>query len=138
MAEPKTRPTDVDPRAYLSAIEDERQRADALRLLDIYSEVTGEKAVMWGASIIGFGTYTIGEGRKAYAWPVTGFAAPKGKFTLYAMAGNHEVAALLDGLGKHTRGGGCTYFKRLSDIDEGVLRQVIAAGVAVVKSRLRT
>ena len=135
MAEPKTRPTDVDPRAHLAAIADERHSVEAMRLLDVFSEVSGEAAVMWGPSIIGFGSYTVGEGKKAYAWPLTGFAAPKGKFTLYTMAGNADVAPILDRLGKHKRGGGYVYINRLADIDEDVLREVIATGIAVIRAR---
>lgn len=138
MAEPKTRPTDVDARAYLEALPDDRHRAEALRLLDIFIAVTGEKPVMWGPSIIGFGQYTVGEGKKAYAWPVTGFAAPKGKFTLYVMGGASSLDEPLSRLGKHKRSAGCVYVNRLSDIDETALRDVIMGGMAVIRARATT
>lgn len=134
MAEPKTRPTDVDPKAYLTAIEDERRRSDALYLLALYCELTGEPAVMWGPSIIGFGQYMAGEGRKAYAWPRVAFAAPKDKFTLYVMGGTPDLADILARLGKHKMRGGCLYINRLSDIDESVLREAITLSYAVSRA----
>ena len=137
MAEPKTRPTEVNAKTYLEAIADIRRRADALRLLDLFTEVTGEPPVMWGPSIVGFGEYKIGEGKNAYPWPLTGFAVPKDKFTLYAMARAPEVAAKLSGLGKYKQGGGCLYIKQLSDIDEAILREIVTTAIAIAKARSR-
>ncbi len=125
MAEPKTRPTDVDPRDHIAATVDDKRRADALRLLALFAEQTGEPAAMWGPSIIGFGQYMIGEGAKAYPWPLTGFAAAKDKFALYVGARHPAIAALLPGLGKVKVGGGCVYIGKLADIDEAVLRDII-------------
>ncbi len=138
MAEPKTRPTDVDPTAFLNAIEDERRRSGALRLLALYGEITSEPAIMWGPSIIGFGQYMAGEGRSADAWPRVAFAAPKDKFTLYVMGGMPDLADILARLGKHKMRGGCLYINRLSDIDETVLREVITLSYAMQRSKPST
>ena len=135
MAEPKTRPTDVDPKAHLAAIVDDRHRTEALRLLDMFSDITGEKAVMWGPSIIGFGQYTAGEGKSAYIWPRIGFAAPKGKFTLYLRDGTPSLDAVLARLGKYKFSVACIYINRLGDIDETVLREAITHSYTAQKAR---
>ncbi|MEM1359959.1 MAG: DUF1801 domain-containing protein, partial [Bacteroidota bacterium] len=57
MAENKTKPTDVSPYDYIAAIPDEQKRADSEWLLQTMQEITGEEPVMWGPSIIGFGSY---------------------------------------------------------------------------------
>ncbi|BCW89389.1 hypothetical protein sos41_25520 [Alphaproteobacteria bacterium SO-S41] len=120
MAEVKTKPTTASPVAYLDTIEDEGRRKDAKALLKIYKDVTGEKPVMWGTAIVGFGSYKL----KSGDWPLTAFAVRKSDLTLYV--GAKRQAERLKSLGKHKVGGGCLYVKRLSDIDEGVLREVIA------------
>ena len=94
-------------------------------------EVTGEKAVMWGDSIVGFGTYhyVYASGREG-DWPVTGFAPRKQALTLYIMSGFDQYDELLARLGKHSTGKSCLYIKRLSDVDVDVLRELVAESVA--------
>jgi hypothetical protein len=119
-AEAKTKPTTASVTAHLDAIEDEARRKDAKALLKLFKEETGEKPVMWGEAIVGFGSYTI----KSGPWPLTAFAVRKSDLTLYV--GAKRQAERLKSLGKHKVGGGCLYVKQLSDVDEGVLREVIA------------
>src|SRR4051812_10202317 len=57
MAEAKTKPTKISPMAFLSNIKDEQQREDSLRIMEMMQKITGEKPIMWGPSIIGFGKY---------------------------------------------------------------------------------
>ena len=55
MAEIKTKKTGEDPRAFIKRIEDSKRREDCTSLLNLFKEVTGSKAVMWGPGIVGFG-----------------------------------------------------------------------------------
>lgn len=120
MAEAKTKPTNASVAAFLDTIEDEGKRKDAKALLTIFRDATGEKPVMWGEAIVGFGSYKL----KSGTWPLTAFSPRKNDLTLYV--GARRQAELLKSIGKHKVGGGCLYVKRLSDVDEGVLRKVIA------------
>ena len=66
MAENKTKPTPASVDDFIANIENARRRADALTALKIYKEVTGLPPVMWGPSIIGFGSlhYVYDTGRE--------------------------------------------------------------------------
>src|SRR5262245_51581468 len=43
--------------SYLRDLEPARRRTDAEALIELMGRVTGERAEMWGPSIVGFGTY---------------------------------------------------------------------------------
>ena len=136
MAEPKTRPTDVDPRAFVATDAPERHRADSLVLIDLLSDITGEAPVMWGDAIIGFGQYTsLNSGKKPQTWPLIGFSPRKGDITFYIMPGFDDLAEPLSRLGKHRTARSCLYIKRLADIDQDVLRDILAYGYATTKAR---
>ena len=135
MADPKTRPTDIDPRAFVATDAPERHRADSLVLIDLLSDITGEPAVMWGSAIIGFGSYTVNAGNKPQTWPLIGFSPRKGDITLYITPGFDDLAEPLSRLGKHTTARSCLYIKRLADIDQDVLRDILAYGYATTKAR---
>lgn len=122
MAEPKTKPTKASVTAYVEAVADETRRKDAKTLLKLFKEITGEKPVMWGPSIIGYGSWRSPSGD----WPRTGFSPRKAEQVLYVRMGEPAQDALLKKLGKHRVGVSCLYIKRLSDVDEGVLRKVIS------------
>ena len=53
----KTRATGASVTAFLDQVRDDTRRKDCRKLLAIMKKVTGEKARMWGASIVGFGSY---------------------------------------------------------------------------------
>lgn len=131
MSEPKTKRNDSDVKAYLESVPNKRRREDALVLLDLMSEVTGERAEMWGGSIVGFGSYhfVYASGREG-DWPLTGFAPRKQSMTLYIMPGFEHYDDLLARLGKHKLGASCLYINKLADVDMQVLRQLIARSVA--------
>jgi hypothetical protein len=130
VAEPKTRPTDADVGAFLDSVADERRRADATALCRLMQEVTGQEPVLWGTSIVGFGSVRLryASGREL-DWPVTGFSPRKAATTVYLMDGFEERADLLARLGPHSTGRSCLYLKRLSDVDLDVLRELIAESV---------
>lgn len=134
MAENKTKPTNTDVLEFINQLEDERKRQDSLAVLELMSEVTGEEATMWGSSIIGFGTYRYRyESGREGDTVVTGFSPRKQNLTLYITDGFDQYDALLGKLGKHTTGKSCLYIKRLADVDQQVLRELVQQSVAYVR-----
>lgn len=122
----KTQKTDVDPRKFIETIEHKQRKADSEILLPIFEEITGEKAVMWGESIVGFGeyTFTYKSGRSGN-WPKTGFAPRKQNMTLYILDGIKDQQEKLALLGKHKTSVSCVYINKLADIDMEVLKDLI-------------
>jgi hypothetical protein len=124
MAEPKTRPTDANVDDFIQAVANDRRRADAVVIDEMMQAATGEKPVLWGRSIVGYGNrpYT-GSGGKQVDWPVIGFSPRKANLVLYL--NTVPDAALLARLGTHRRGVGCVYLNKLGDVDLEVLRALI-------------
>ncbi len=136
MSEIKTRPTDASVEEFLNKVEDDKKRADAFRLLEIFKKVTGKKPVMWGDSIVGFGTYTYKYANgKELEWMECGFSPRKQNLTVYIMTGFDGFGETLSKLGKHKTGKSCLYIKRLEDIDQAVLEKMIAESVAWFRNR---
>jgi hypothetical protein len=136
MAENKTKATDVDPREFIAAIPDPTRRADAEKLAATMERMTGEPPKMWGPTIVGFGSYTYkydsGHGGTAAR---VGFA-PRGKETvLYVVPGFEGKEDQLARLGKHRIGKCCLYIKKLADVDEGVLEEMIGDGLAYMDAK---
>ncbi len=130
MSNLKTTRNDGDVRAYLESVANKQRRQDALAMLELMREITGEEAEMWGESIVGFGSYRYryASGRQG-DWFLTGFAPRKQALTLYIMPGFERYEALLAKLGKHKIGKSCLYINKLADVDEDVLKEIIAASV---------
>ena len=107
MSENKTRPTDASVEAFLDAVDDGK-RSDARVLADVMAEVTGAAGVMWGSSIVGFGSYhyRYASGREGDFLEV-GFSPRKRALTIYVMPGFSDYDDLLERLGKHTTGKSC-------------------------------
>lgn len=128
MADNKTKATNVSVSAFIDAITDEGRRADAKALVKLMQKASGEKAKMWGPSIIGFGShhYVYDSGREG-DMPLIGFSPRKSATVLYGLS---SAEALLPKLGKHTRGKGCIYIKKLADVDQKVLETMAAKAVA--------
>ncbi|MET8833878.1 DUF1801 domain-containing protein [Micromonospora sp. NPDC004540] len=133
--QPVTVPTDASVDDFLAAVPDDRRRADAERLCALLREVTGERPVMWGPSIVGFGSYHY-----VYAsghtgdWPLVGFSPRKQQLVVYLVGGYEErYPSVLARLGPHKTGKGCLYLKRLDDIDESALRELVDRTVRVHK-----
>ncbi len=136
MAELKTKKNAASVSEYLATIEDPARRADCKRVAALMREVTGERASMWGASIVGFGTYRYQyESGRSGTWPITGFSSRKSDLTLYIMPGFARYETLLAKLGKHKHGKSCLYIKRLSDIDFDVLTDLVTESVAAMESK---
>ena len=136
MAELKTKKNDASVIDFLNKVENRKRKEDSFVILKMMEEITGEKAVMWGSSLIGFGSYAYkyASGR-AGNWFLTGFSPRKNALTLYIMSGFAEYDALLEKLGKFKTGKSCLYIKRLEDVDEGVLRQLIQQSADHMRSK---
>ena len=128
--ENKTKPTKVTAAAFVDAIDNDVRRADAKTLLRLFKRVTGEKAVMWGPSIVGFGTrhYKYESGREG-DMPIAGFSPRKANLVFY-LAHFPGRDALLKRLGKHKTGVGCLYVNKLADIDMAVFEELVVKSVA--------
>ncbi|TFD54557.1 DUF1801 domain-containing protein [Cryobacterium frigoriphilum] len=129
MAENKTQPTDASVNDFLDAATPARRRADGLTLAAIFREVTGDDPVLWGPSIVGYGSYhyvSPSNPRSNGDWMKTGFSPRKAQLSIYGLKDTPEGAALLPQLGTYTEGAGCVYVRKLDDIDLDVLRRLIA------------
>jgi len=130
-AEPKTKPTDVPVADFIAAVDNPRRRADAEVMRAMLDEVTGEPAVMWGPSIVGYGSYRAASGD----WPIIGFSPRKAQLVLYVMQGFDGSGELLARLGKHKTNGGCLYVNKMDDVDQAVLRELAARSVAWMREQ---
>ncbi|HEY1041173.1 MAG TPA: DUF1801 domain-containing protein [Candidatus Paceibacterota bacterium] len=137
MAELKTKATKASALEFIKSLPDEAKRKDAQELLKIFKEVTGEKSVMWGTSIIGFGKYHYESEHSTQkgVWPLTGFSPRKQNLTLYIMFNLSDFTPLLEKLGKHKTSKGCLYIKKLADIDIAVLKQIIKKSFVEMKKK---
>lgn len=138
MSANKTQPTDQDVGAFLAALDDPQQRMDSLRIAEMMRTITGKAPRMWGTSMIGFGKYhyRYASGREGYSF-LTGFSPRKQNLTIYLAYGFEQHADLLQRLGKHKIGKACLYIKRLADVDQEVLRALIAHSVEAM-ARMNT
>jgi len=122
VAQIKTKPTDITVESFLNKIEDEQKRADSFTISKMMEKISGEKPVMWGTSIIGFGfkCHKSERSGREVDWFKIGFSPRKANITLYLLdMASHQQS--LEKLGKHKIGGGCLYINKLSDVDFKVL-----------------
>jgi hypothetical protein len=132
--EVKTKVNDASVEDFLNAVADEGKRQDCFEILKLMKQVTNEEPKMWGASIVGFGSYHYkGASGREGDWMLTGFSPRKDNLTLYIMGGLDSHQELLQKLGKHKTGVGCVYIKKLSDVDKEVLKDLVAASVKTMQ-----
>jgi hypothetical protein len=136
MAENKTKPTDASVEDYIASRANEQQRSDCRELMNLLKMVTQQPPRMWGASIVGYGSYryTYESGRTGKA-PLAGFAIRGRELVVYLVAEGDRQKSLLSKLGEHKMGKACLYFKQLADLDKSVLRQLVTNSIAEVRRR---
>jgi len=136
MYEAKTKPTNSSVDAYVASIEDIDRRADCAALVELLKSATGFEPVMWGAGIVGFGSYhyRYASGHEGDAC-LAGFASRKTDLTIYIVAGFEGAEPLLARLGRHKTAKACLYVRRLADIDTNVLVQLVQRSVAEMQRR---
>ena len=125
MAEIKTKPTTVSVAAFIDAVENPVRRDDAKAVCAMLERITGEPPKMWGASIVGFGSYhyKYDSGREGDMCRL-GFSPRKAELVLYLLTGEPDEAEKLARLGKHRTGQSCLYIKKLAEVDLAVLEAI--------------
>lgn len=126
----KIQPTEAEVTAFLDAVEHPVRRADGLALDALYRRITGWTPRMWGATIVGYGSYhyVYESGREGDAL-AAGFSPRKTSLSLYIMPGYQDYGDILARLGKHKIGKSCLYLNKLSDVDMDVLEELIRIGI---------
>jgi hypothetical protein len=138
MAELKTKKTDQNVSEFINSFADtEQKRQDSFELLKLMQEFTGNEPKMWGASIIGFGSYHYKSERSRQEgdWPLVGFSPRKAAISLYVYSGMPEHEYLLNDLGKFKMGKACIYVKKLSDINQDALKKLMGATIEFLQSK---
>lgn len=132
----KTKVEDQPLVAFLDSVTPPSRQAEARVLAALFAEVTGFAPRVYTGGMVGFGrydyTYASGHSGTSFA---TGFAPRKADLSIYLAPGLVQVTPLLSRLGKHRIGKGCLYLKHLSDADLDALRELIAAGLAELRTR---
>ena len=124
----QTVPTTADVLEFLARVEDDQQRRDSEVLIEMISRISGEPPVLWGPTIIGFGSYHYKyESGREGDMPLIAFSPRKGKLTLYVMNDATKYADILARLGKHKLSKACLYITKLADVDMKVLEELITA-----------
>lgn len=135
MAENKTQKTKQTVASFLKTV-DPKYVDDCKALVTIMEGIVKEKAVMWGASIVGFGSYhyVYDSGREG-DFMLCGFSPRKSALSIYIMAGFEGEPELMEKLGKYKTGKSCLYIKSLDDVHVPTLKKLIRESVKVVKKR---
>jgi hypothetical protein len=134
-AEVKTKVNEASVEGFLNSVGDEQARKDCFELLKMMKQVTKEEPKMWGASIVGFGSYHYkGASGREGDWMLTGFSPRKQNLTLYLNHGFDVHEDLLKKLGKYKTGMGCLYVKKLDDVDKKVLKELVTESVKRMKT----
>ncbi len=139
MAELKTKPTGASVTAFIAAIDDPEKRKDVKKIGGMMRRATGARPKLWGPSIVGYGRYHYDNpSGHSGDWMLTGYSPRKQALTVYIMPGFEPFKGLMKKLGKYKTGKSCLYIKRLSDVDEGVLEELITESVELMQNRYQT
>ncbi len=139
--EVKTKKNKASVAEYIRTIKDDDRRKDARKLHSLMKELTGSRGAMWGASIVGYGSYHYKSKSGIEAdWMCTGWSSRTQNFSLYIMPGYEfdDMKELLQKLGPHKRGKSCLYIKRLDDIHLPTLKRIVKAGLRYMKKTYKT
>jgi hypothetical protein len=130
----------VDVHEFINSFADtEQKKKDSFELLKIMQDFTGYEPKMWGPSIIGFGSYHYKSDRSSQQgdWPLVGFSPRKAAISLYVYTGSKEHEYLLQDLGKFKMGKACIYVKKLSDINQDVLKKLVLTTISFLESKYK-
>ena len=135
MAENKTQKTKQTVAAYLKTV-DPKYVDDCKALIVIMEAITKEKAAMWGAAIVGFGSYhyVYDSGREGDSM-LCGFSPRKAAMIVYTVCGFEKEPELMEKLGKYKAGKSCLYIKSLDDVHVPTLKKLIRESVKAVKKK---
>ncbi|MBS1743754.1 MAG: DUF1801 domain-containing protein [Bacteroidetes bacterium] len=134
-AKNKTTETEQSVEQFLQTITDEVKRKDCFAIAELMKKQSGFEPKMWGAAIVGFGSYhyKYESGREGDA-PLVAFSPRKAEISLYLSSGFENREALLKKFGKHKSAKACIYIKKLEDVDSEVLKKMVSLSVKHVKS----
>lgn len=138
MAELKTKQNQESVTDFISSFADtEQKKQDSFELLKLMQDFTGFEPKMWGASIIGFGSYHYKSERSTQEgdWFLVGFSPRKAAISLYVYSGCDEQEHLLKELGKFKMGKACIYIKKLSDINQDVLKKMMKETIDFLQTK---
>lgn len=127
----KTQETTASVEQFLNTIEDEQKRKDSFEIVEMMKKATKTEPKMWGSAIIGFGNtrYVSPKTGREVDWLIIGFSPRKANLSLYVKIHANKNPELIKKLGKCKTGAGCLYVNKLSDIDRGILQEIINASV---------
>ena len=132
----KTKVNDASVTNFLDNVTDEQKRKDSFEILKVMKQITKEEPKMWGASIVGFGSYHYkGASGREGDWMQIGFSPRKQNLTLYLLGGFNAHTDLLKKLGKHKTSVGCLYINKLEDVDMKVLKELITDSFKAMKKQ---
>lgn len=125
MAENKTSRTGASVEEYLAAVEPAGRRDDGFELKQMFDELTGAPAEMWGPSMVGYGAYAYrtGNGHSGEFF-VVGFSPRKANTSLYGLQ-TPENEDLIAKLGPVKLGVGCIWVGRISRLNRDVLAEMV-------------
>jgi hypothetical protein len=132
----KTTATKKNVNDYVDTIENPQHQQDAKVLIKLMQQITGEKPVIWGTKIIGFGQYhyKYESGREGDC-PLVSFAISKQGLTLYLMSGFFGYESLLKKLDNPKTGKACLYIKSLKSVDLSVLTTLIERSIKSIQEK---
>lgn len=136
----KTVPHGLNVVDYLNQISDPQRQTDCRKLNDMMLSVIGEEPKIWGSKlssgIVGFGEYhyKYESGREGDSLRL-GFASRAQNISIYIMPGYQDFSDELSRLGKHKIGKACLYIKRLSDVDEVVLLEILVKATQLMDEK---
>ena len=136
----KTKQNSANVSEFINLFADsEQKRKDSFELLKLMQDFTGYEPKMWGPSIIGFGSYHYKseKSRQEGDWPLIGFSPRKAAISLYVYTGVKEHEYLLKDLGKFKMGKACIYVKKLSDINQDVLKKLMKETIDYLQKKYR-
>ena len=134
MSENKTTATTDSVNTFLDKIQDAQLRADCHAIVEMMGAASKEKPVMWGSAIVGFGSYHyVYESGREGDNLVIGFSPRSQNIAVYLKGGLAPLEEELSQLGKYKTSKGCLYIKRISDIDQGVFKKILAKSYANAK-----
>ena len=131
MSTNKTKPKTRSVKLFLDDLIPEQRKKDSWTLYRLMEKITSSQGVLWGTSIIGFGDYhyKYASGREG-DWFLTGFSPRKNALTLYLMCDISHESIDFSTLGKHKKGKGYLYIKRLDDVVLKALENIIKTSIS--------
>lgn len=110
--------------------------AEAQQLIAMGERISGFPVRLAGAGILGFGRYAYryASGHAGSA-AVIAFAPRKAELVLYPRCALEDAAEVLEQLGRHRRGKGCLYLRRLEDADPAAVEALFRRGLAEVSAQ---